>query len=116
MPFIAILTGLIVLALQFLASTSQPAFILPVIGTLLIVGGAIAMIGGKVRMHAMHIAAMMGLAALADGLYLISATETPKSTSIPLAALALIFLILCIKSFIDARRNPDQTAFAHKTG
>jgi len=109
MPFIAILTGLIVLTLQFLATTSQPAFILPVIGALLILGGAVALIGGKVRMHAMHIAAMMGLAALADGIYLITATETPKPTAALLAGLALIFLILCIKSFIDARRNRDKS-------
>jgi len=107
MPLIAILTGLIVVALKFLTITNQPAFILPVIGALLVLGGAVALIGGKVRMHAMHIAAMMGLAGLADGIYLLVATETPKSNSVLLAALSLIFLILCIKSFIDARRNRD---------
>jgi len=109
MPVIAIITGLIVLAIRFLTDIPQPSYILPVIGILLILGGSIAMIGGKVRMHAMHISAMMGLAGLADGLYLMTATETPRTTSALLAILSALFLILCIKSFIDARRNRTET-------
>ena len=109
MPVIAVITGFIVLTIHYFTNIPQPSYILPIIGGLLILGGLIAMIGGKVRMHAMHIAAMMGLAALADGLYLMTATDTNKSISALLTILAAFFLILCIKSFIDARRNRPET-------
>ena len=94
---------------------SYTALIPAAVGVVLGLLGLIALIPAA-RKHAMHVAAMVGLLALiGDGFQLlktINNTETAPdvrqlkiiSMGAPLA-LCLIFLILCIRSFITARRS-----------
>jgi hypothetical protein len=69
----------------------------------------------KIRMHLMHVAALMGLVGTLGGLgmgvpkvgALIAGTaERPVAAGmqIVMGVVCLAFLVLCVKSFIDARR------------
>ena len=89
---------------------SPTAFIPSGFGIALIVCGIVAL-NDKFRMHAMHGAALLGLlgfvlplgsviyAARGDGFQFGLAT----GGSLVMSALCLIFLVLCVKSFINAR-------------
>lgn len=95
--------------------TSPTALIPAVFGLLLIVAGAITRNEAR-RKHAMHGAAMVGLLGFlgsASGLLqlpaLMSGGEVARPMAVwsksAMAALCLVFVGLCVKSFIDARRS-----------
>ncbi len=93
------------------AHRSLTAFIPCAFGLALIVLGAVAASGSdKVRMHTMHVAALIGLLGLVFPAYRAIAAlarggefNLPIGGQLAMAALCGIFLALCIKSFIDAR-------------
>jgi len=94
---------------------SYTALIPAVVGLILGILGAISF-NEKARKHVMHLAAMVGLlSAIGDGMQLlktINNTDTPAdirqmkiiSMSVTLF-LCVVFLVLCIRSFINARKN-----------
>jgi hypothetical protein len=98
------------------ATAVSPTALIPAwVGLTLGILGAISF-NEKVRKHVMHLAAMVGLlAAIGDAMQLIKTinnTTTPAdirqmkiiSMSITLV-LCVVFLVLCIRSFINARKN-----------
>ena len=106
--------GLLLTALglggYFLTGTSSATALIPALfGLFLIVLGFIAR-GERARKHAMHAASMVGLIGLivAGG----SLLMTPQDVRPPLAVygqiamalLSAVFLALCVKSFINARK------------
>jgi hypothetical protein len=89
---------------------SPTALIPSFFGIALIVCGLIAR-NEKARMHAMHFAALLGLVGMVFPAYrAIRAMATGASVNLAIggqlamAGLCGVFLILCVKSFIDARR------------
>ncbi|MBK1882372.1 hypothetical protein JIN85_08100 [Luteolibacter pohnpeiensis] len=121
MARLSILFGslLVILALvgyfiQNTATKSPTALIPAIFGVLLILPGIVSVLKPKVNMHAMHVSALVGLLGAFGGLFM----SVPKLIgSAPLARplatgsqlitgiLCLIFVILCVRSFINARRN-----------
>jgi drug/metabolite transporter (DMT)-like permease len=108
-----VLLGLLGPILFFLSDPekqSPTAFIPSGFGIALIVLGVIAR-NEKIRMHAMHGAALVGLLGFVLPLgRVIYASTKPEfqfglaaGGSIGMSVLCLIFLGLCVKSFIDAR-------------
>ncbi len=88
-----------------------PAFF----GTIIFLCGLLSVFIPKIRMHLMHIAALVGLLGTLGGLgmglpkleALIAGTaERPLASGMQIAmgVVCLVFLVLCVKSFIDARR------------
>ncbi|HTB64128.1 MAG TPA: hypothetical protein VK737_11145 [Opitutales bacterium] len=94
----------------------SPTALIPAgVGVALCVLGAVSFCD-KLRKHAMHLAAMVGLLAMiGDGVQLVRTilnTETaPDVRQLKLISMAatfvlcLVFLVLCIRSFIQARKN-----------
>jgi hypothetical protein len=81
-------------------------------GLLLIVLGLVARSGSdKTRMHAMHVAALLALLGVALPLWRVIKALTadtaidwlPVGGNIAMIVLSGVFLILCVKTFIDAR-------------
>ena len=81
-------------------------------GLLLIVLGLIARTGSdKTRMHSMHVAALLGLLGFALPLWRVIKAITadaaidplPIGGNIAMILLSGVFLVLCVRSFIDAR-------------
>jgi hypothetical protein len=120
MPGLSILFGVLLGALGagFYFATggkSLTALIPSGFGVLLLVCGIVALAKPNLRMHMMHVAALLGLVGTGAGLGM----SIPKLPAIiaqvfgeysaiwekfALGVISLIFLALCIKSFIDARR------------
>lgn len=102
--------------------TSVTALIPAFFGLLLVILGWVATRGSeKVRMHTMHVAAMLGLLGFVApavqalpklGKLLAGEAERPAAVVLQLvmAAVCAVFLGLCIKSFVDARRNRQRSA------
>ena len=98
------------------ATEVSPTALIPAgVGLILGILGAISF-NEKARKHAMHFAAMIGLlAGIGDGVQLVRTilkTDTPpdirqmKIISMSLTfILCAIFVVLCIRSFINARKN-----------
>jgi hypothetical protein len=83
-----------------------PAFF----GAALIVLGLVAR-NDKFRMHAMHLAALVGLVGFAMPAYMVikglvagDPFGLAKQEQSAMAVLCFIFVALCVKSFIDARK------------
>jgi len=97
--------------------TSWTAMIPAILGLLLVVCGLLAR-QDKLRMHVMHAAALIGLIGLLGGG--VRATMTllgdkaingiALGVNIGMAVLCAVFLVLCVRSFIDARRRRQQAA------
>jgi len=120
MPTLAIVFGLILDAMglgAFLASGAHSitALIPAFLGTPILVCGLLAKFLPGIRMHVMHVAALLGLLGTLGGLGmglpklggLIGGTlERPMAViiQISMGAVCLVFLALCVKSFIEARR------------
>jgi hypothetical protein len=125
MPFFSIVFGLLLIALGLEGYTNAvgvfqvekvhsitsliPAFF----GAFLLVCGLIAFMPAS-RKHMMHIAAMVGLIGAGSGLFMgikgFMNNEAGKSLAAPkmqvtMGVLSLVFLILCVRSFIEARRR-----------
>lgn len=98
--------------------TSLTALIPAGFGVLFLVLGLIAR-NPKSRKHAMHIAAMLGVLGIlgsARGLARLPALLSGEDVSRPaavaaqsaMAAILIVFVALCVKSFVDARRARPQ--------
>ena len=111
--FLLVILGLVGYFLQ--GETKSPtAFIPAAFGLLLILPGIVAIIKPKVNMHAMHVSALIGVIGTLGGLgmglpKLLSNEESTVSlatlSKISMGVLCLVFVILCVRSFINARRN-----------
>jgi hypothetical protein len=95
------------------AKQSLTAFIPTGFGIVLILCGVLAF-NDKLRMHVMHLAALLGLIGFAMPAIMVprailNATEEKPVNPLSvggqavMGALCLVFLILCVKSFIDVR-------------
>jgi uncharacterized membrane protein (UPF0136 family) len=119
MPTVSIVFGVLLIALgmwgYFGTGTSSPTALIPaVFGVLLAACGAFAFNEKNLKM-AMHIAAtlaLLGFLGSFSGLMKLPALLSGGDVARPdaviarsiMAVLSLLFLILCVKSFIDARR------------
>jgi hypothetical protein len=126
-PFVAILCGLLLVGLGLdgyydLVGLVQPkelhaaTSLIPVyFGAALILCGLVALKESLLK-HAMHLAAMVGLIGLLAGAgmglpklpkLLDHTAERPAAVrqQLGLAAICLVFVLLCINSFIQARRR-----------
>lgn len=117
--FFLILTGLSGYFLGHPDATGQahhPTALIPAaIGAVLAILGALAF-NDKLRKHVMHFAAMVGLlGAIGDGMQLLktinNTTDSAEMRQMKLVSmsvtlvLCVIFVVLCIRSFIQARKN-----------
>lgn len=91
--------------------TSLTALIPSFFGLALIILGFVASKGERARMHAMHAAAMLALLGLVGGVVMtvrIAGASPERQVAIGenvlFALLCAVFLGLCVKSFIDARK------------
>jgi hypothetical protein len=103
------LLGPVLFALSDPEKNRVTAFIPTGFGIVLIVCGVIAL-NEKLRKHAMHGAAVVGLLGFAIPAYMVVAGliggdefNLPKQGQTAMAVLCGVFLGLCVKSFIDAR-------------
>jgi hypothetical protein len=122
-PRITLLLGVLLIVLGavcYLATdlVSWTALIPAIFGAAFI---ALGLLGGKdnLRKHAMHAAATLGLVGAIAGLVmvvrgLVNGIPRPVAfwESAALAALCAVFVLLCVKSFIDARRRRSEQAGA----
>jgi len=120
MPTLAIIFGIILDAMGFAAwvaaeHKSPTAFIPAVFGTIIFLCGLAAAFAPGLRKHLMHVAAGVSLVGTLGGLGMglpklgalldgTAARPLASGMQIAMGAICLIFLILCVKSFIDARR------------
>ena len=121
MPKLAIIFGIVLDALgvaAFIATgaTHLTALIPSGFGTIIFLCGILAHVRPDLRKHAMHVAAMFGLFGTLGGLGMGLGTVLSGPVQRPVAVvlqismglIALVFLVLCVKSFIDARRAKPQ--------
>lgn len=123
MPKLAIIFGLILDVIgttAFLISGAVTSLIPAIFGTVILLCGVAALARPGLRKHVMHVAALFGLLGTAGGLgmglpklgaLLDGTAQRPMAVSIQLAmgVICLVFLGLCVKSFIDARRaKPEE--------
>ena len=107
-----VLLGILGGVLFGLSDTHSPTALIPAgFGLGLILCGVIAR-NERARMHAMHFAALIGLVGLVMPLVMVvrklaaGGEFNPLSNGgqVAMAALCGVFLAVCVKSFIDARR------------
>jgi hypothetical protein len=119
MPRIAIVIGILLIALgvwSYMAAPVEhrsPTALIPAgEGVLLAICGAVAMSAG-LRMHAMHGAAVVGTFGLLAAIGALVARRPHGIALVSMASMALlslIFVVLCIRSFIAARRAREAGA------
>ncbi len=88
---------------------SGTALIPAYLGSVLILCGLVAFAKPTLRKHAMHFAAMIGLLGFIGGFMPLSRTDFnfSKASAVSgalLSGLSLLFVILCVRSFIAARK------------
>jgi len=126
MPLLAIIFGIaldLLGTIGFFATGAQhyTALIPSAFGTLLFLCGVIAWLLPDWRKHVMHVAATVGLLGALGGLgmglpklaaVLDGTAARPFAVwlQIAMGALSLVFVLLCVKSFIDARRKKSYEA------
>jgi hypothetical protein len=120
MPTLAIVFGIILNAMGFGAyvatgSHSITALIPAFFGVVIFLSGLVSVFTPKIRMHLMHVAALVGLLGTLGGLgmglpkfgsLLDGTSQRPLAVGLQIAmgVVCFVFLVLCVKSFIDARR------------
>ncbi len=117
MLFGFILAVLGVAGFVFTGSSSFTALIPAVFGVILYICGRVGMSAPHLRKHVMHVAALVSLVGILGVLPRVvgklpalfaGQPVEPSTTAVVLqlitAVLLLVFLVLCIKSFIDARK------------
>jgi uncharacterized membrane protein len=121
LPHITIGVGGVLIALgligYFPGQISWTALIPAIFGVILAILGGVAL-QPSMRKHAMHVAVMVGLIGLIAGLVravLVAlkgeiANEKAFAMVVTMAVVCAVFVGLCIKSFIDARRRRQQTS------
>lgn len=93
---------------------SLTALIPAAFGTLILICGIVGALFHGARMHVMHLAALLGLLGALGGLgrglpklgaVISGSAEHPTAVimSIAMGVVCLVFLALCVKSFVDAR-------------
>lgn len=124
MPLLAIIFGILLDLLgtaAFIAtgSTHFTALIPLIIGTPILLAGILSRVIPAGRKHFMHVAALFGLLGTLGGLGMglpklgaliegTAARPVAVGLQIAMGALSLIFVILCVQSFIAARRARPQ--------
>ena len=124
MPKLAISFGILFIIIGLvsyfgISSESITALIPTFLGIPLLIAGIIGL-NEKYLKHAMHVAALLmliGFAGTVSGLIkffkMLGGAETARPAAVTvqaiLAVLCLIFLILAVKSFIDARKNRTKS-------
>jgi len=128
MPQTTIGFGIVLILLglggYFGSGMASPTALIPsIFGVLLAILGGIAMKGGNVRKHAMHVAAMVGLIGIIGVLprlipALMKQIQGSEEAPAPMALasqilmflLCAIFVGLCVRSFIQARKQQKAEA------
>jgi hypothetical protein len=118
MPLISVISGLLLIGVGVAgytlaeAESAKTALIPAAVGLLIALSGGLAVAKPGARKHAMHAAAaisLLGLLAAGGRLAMVLAlgkgSPLGRSTLAAMTVICAVFLILCIKSFIDARRN-----------
>jgi hypothetical protein len=88
----------------------SPTSLIPAaVGGVLILCGLVTLAKPAARKHAMHLAALAGVVGLLGGFMPLSRSNFnfAKASAVSgalMSGLSLLFVILCVKSFIDARR------------
>jgi hypothetical protein len=112
--------GFIALGLvgYFLSDPHQPTALIPAaFGLVFVLLGVLAR-QDRLRMHVMHLAALVGVVGFVIPLWRVvkglTAEQPPPALAVWMNGLmaggCLVFLVLCVKSFIDARRRRRQEA------
>lgn len=118
MPSTAITSGILLVLIGIIGyvfsiidgNTSLTALIPAAFGLLLIIFGAIARSRDNLRKHLMHAAVLVGLLGFLIPAWRILSRISDVKVSLAIfsqaamALICLVFVILCVKSFIDARR------------
>lgn len=119
MPTTAITSGILLILLGIIgyvlgminARASLTAFIPAAFGLLLLIFGLIAKSNENLRKHLMHAAVVVGLLGFLMPAFRILSrlgeftVNAANLSQIAMAVICLVFVILSVKSFIDARRN-----------
>jgi hypothetical protein len=119
MPSISIVCGVLLIivgvAAYLISDAEAPnkitALIPALFGLILIVLGAASRAKENLRKHLMHVAVLVGLLGfmMSAGRLLMNFSKLTLNlatiTLISMSVVCLIFVILCVKSFADARRN-----------
>jgi len=122
MPALSIIFGFLLVALGggfFVGTgaTHYTALIPTYLGLVIFLCGAAGITVPKLRMHVMHVAALLGLIGALGGLgmalkafpnlmagTLTEVEQIAMSEKFAMGVISVVFVALCVKSFIDARR------------
>lgn len=107
-----ILVGIFGYGFSIIDGSNAPTALIPAaFGLLLLIFGAVARSKENLRMHLMHAAVLVGLAGFIIPLTrLIPQLSNLKVSlavlsQVAMSLICLVFVILCVKSFITARKN-----------
>jgi lysylphosphatidylglycerol synthetase-like protein (DUF2156 family) len=121
MPLITFVIGavLVILGVGMYLATGQPsvtALIPAFVGGLLLILGAVAQFASSaVRKHVMHTAVLIGLIGALGGLYPVfknsfDVSKPAVQSGLGMTGLCAIFVGLCVRSFIQARKAQRAAA------
>lgn len=119
MPFTTIMSGVLLILVgifgyvfSIIDGSNAPTALIPAaFGLLLAALGLLARAKESLRMHVMHVAVLVGLVGFAIPAWRILSQISNIKVSlavlsqVAMSVICLVFVILCVKSFIDARRN-----------
>lgn len=119
MPNTAIISGILLILIGVIGyifsivdgNTSLTALIPSLFGILLALLGSVAKSKENLRKHLMHVAVLVGLLGfIIPAARLISKFNDLKVSlavlsQVAMSVVCLVFVVLCVKSFIDARKN-----------
>lgn len=107
-----ILLGIVGYIFSLMDGTNAPTALIPAaFGLLLVILGFVAKSKENLRMHIMHAAVIVGLLGflIPAGRLLMHFSDIKVSlavlSQVAMSVICLVFVILCVKSFIDARRS-----------